>query len=68
MAFKTLLINPQINRMQQVLLDKHFLSMVLKHIMVKNKQYLLGMYEKSMPNTLTLKEKLQFVHEAGLIT
>lgn len=33
--------------------------------MVKNKQYLLGMYEKSMPNTLTLKEKLQFVHEAG---
>lgn len=25
MAFKTLLINPQINRMQQVLLDKHFL-------------------------------------------
>lgn len=33
--------------------------------MVKNNNYLLGMYEKSMPNTLSIKEKLLFVKEAG---
>lgn len=33
--------------------------------MVKNSNYLLGMYEKSMPNTLSIKEKLLFVKEAG---
>ncbi|MBW9213058.1 MULTISPECIES: L-ribulose-5-phosphate 3-epimerase [Terrabacteria group] len=33
--------------------------------MGKNKKYLLGMYEKSMPNRLSIKEKLLFVKEAG---
>jgi L-ribulose-5-phosphate 3-epimerase len=34
------------------------------HTMVKN-NYLLGCYEKAMPNTLTIKEKLQAVKAAG---
>ncbi len=33
--------------------------------MDNNKVYLLGMYEKAMPNSLTIKEKLLFVKEAG---
>lgn len=34
-------------------------------IMDKSKEYTLGMYEKSMPNYLSIKEKLSFVKEAG---
>lgn len=33
--------------------------------MDKNRSYSLGMYEKSMPNSLSFKEKLLFVREAG---
>lgn len=33
--------------------------------MVKNNRYLLGMYEKSVPNSLSIKGKLLFVKEAG---
>lgn len=34
-------------------------------IMDKNKNYLLGCYEKAMPNHLTIKEKLKYAKEAG---
>lgn len=34
-------------------------------IMDKNKNYLLGCYEKAMPNNLTIKEKLKYAKEAG---
>ena len=40
--------------------------MVRGHIMVnQNKEYYLGLYEKSMPNTLSWMEKLQTVKESG---
>ena len=31
----------------------------------QNKEYYLGLYEKSMPNTLSWEEKLKVVKEAG---
>ena len=31
----------------------------------QNKEYYLGLYEKSMPNTLSWEEKLEVVKEAG---
>lgn len=34
-------------------------------IMVKNNSYLLGCYEKAMPNNLTIKDKLKYAKEAG---
>ena len=40
--------------------------MVRGRIMVnQNKEYYLGLYEKSMPNTLSWEEKLEVVKEAG---
>ena len=40
--------------------------MVRGRIMVnQNKEYYLGLYEKSMPNTLSWEEKLKVVKEAG---
>lgn len=52
---------------KETLLEKHFNR---KHgpgrIMVnQNKEYYLGLYEKSMPNTLSWEEKLKVVKEAG---
>ena len=35
------------------------------HIMDKNSTYLLGCYEKAMPNNLTIKDKLKYAKEAG---
>ena len=41
-------------------------NMVRGRIMVnQNKEYYLGLYEKSMPNTLSWEEKLKVVKEAG---
>ena len=31
----------------------------------KDREYRLGLYEKSMPNFLSLEEKLKTVHETG---
>lgn len=39
--------------------------MVQERIMDKSREYTLGMYEKSMPDSLSFKEKLLFVKEAG---
>ena len=40
--------------------------MVRGRIMVnQNTEYYLGLYEKSMPNTLSWEEKLEVVKEAG---
>lgn len=66
-AIAMLVTNPEIGPMQQTLLEKHFNR---KHgpgrIMVnQNKEYYLGLYEKSMPNTLSWEEKLEVVKEAG---
>lgn len=66
-AIAMLVKNPEIGSMQQTLLEKHFNR---KHgpgrIMVnQNKEYYLGLYEKSMPNTLSWEEKLKVVKEAG---
>jgi len=35
------------------------------HIMDKNNSYLLGCYEKAMPNNLTIRDKLKYAKEAG---